>query len=209
MTCRILSQNIQFWTEFVHFTLLFSSLLLRVYKEHASYFLFFSGPFPSLSEDNKRFSGLYSSSLIWASCILKFGNDSVLSNGCCSISSQPDGVVLIPGISHISPLISKENSVVPSSGFSAWLSTDVIVYLQPRNLVFVLLTQMTVLNWSSPLLLLMNNFVFFFLHFDHWTFFFSNFFISCDVCDKSRVDVIFSLYFLDNPKHLNKISEMN
>jgi hypothetical protein len=36
--------------------------------------------------------------------------------------------------------------------------------LQPRNLVFVLLTQMTVLNWSSPLLLLMNNFVFFFFY---------------------------------------------
>lgn len=159
-------------------------------------FYFFLVHSPSLSEDNKRFSGLYSSSLIWASCILKFGNDSVLSNGCCSISSQPDGVVLIPGISHISPLISKENSVVPSSGFFAWLSTDVIVYLQPRNTKF--------LGDKEQF-----RFFFFFKRFDHWTFFFSNFFISCDVCDKSRVDVIFSLYFLDNPKYLNKISEMN
>jgi hypothetical protein len=158
-------------------------------------FYVFYGPFPSFSEDNKRFSGLYSSSLIWASCILKFGNDSVLSNDCCSISSQPDGVVLIPGISHISPLISKENSVVPSSGFFAWLSTDVIVYLQPRNTKF--------LGDNEQF-----RFLFFYILITE-TFFFSNFFISCDVCDKSRVDVVFSLYFLDNPKYVNKISEMN
>lgn len=157
-------------------------------------FYFFLVHSPSLSEDNKRFSGLYSSSLIWASCILKFGNDSVLSNGCCSISSQPDGVVLIPGISHISPLIWKENSVVPSSGFFAWLSTDVTVYLQPRNTKF-----------------LGDNEIFFFFFLTFWSLniYFSNFFISCDVCDKSRVDVVFSLYFHDNPKYLNKISEMN
>jgi hypothetical protein len=39
-----------------------------------------------------------------------------------------------------SALISKENSNLPSTGFFAWLSAKVIVYLQPSHLVFEMLT---------------------------------------------------------------------